>query len=78
MALFIGQSEDRSELQQRLNAELQDRAKKKTELENKPLPDGVNDSNYLRETTITSSFAWVWVVLSIISCVAIVAFVIYS
>ena len=34
MALFLRQDDDRSELQQRLSAELQEKARKKAEIEN--------------------------------------------
>lgn len=71
MALYVRQSDDRSELQKRLATELQEKAKKKAlEAER---PDGVSDSNYLEHTKQTTSLAWVWVLIGI----AIVALVIY-
>jgi hypothetical protein len=61
MALFVRQDENRSELQQRLATELQDRAKKKAE--EAELPDGVTDSQYLKGTKEGSSLLWVWLVI---------------
>jgi hypothetical protein len=55
------QSDTRSQLQDKLAKELQDRAKQKA-LETE-MPDGVADSAYLKDTKSTSSLAWVWVVI---------------
>lgn len=61
MSLHMKQSDTRSQLQDKLAKELQDRAKQKA-LETE-LPDGVTDSAYLKGTKSTSSLAWVWVVI---------------
>lgn len=65
MALFIRQNEDRSKLQERLAAELNEKAKKRAE-NDAALPDGVTDSQYLKDTKSTTSLAWVWVALLLI------------
>lgn len=57
------QNETRSELQKRVAAELQDKAKKKA-LETEQ-PDGVTDSAYLKDTKQTTSLAWAWVLIAI-------------
>lgn len=62
MALFIRQNEERSELQQRLAAELQEKARKKAIGEQ---PDGVTDSAYLKDTKSTTSLAWVWIAITV-------------
>ena len=62
MALFITQDSDRSELQKRLETELQEKLKKRAELENKT-PDGVEDSAYMEGKKSTTSIAWVWFLL---------------
>lgn len=70
MALFIRQNEDRSKLQERLAAELQERAKQRAA--NQAGPDGVDDTEYMKNTKQTTSLAWVWisiVVLVIVACV---------
>lgn len=76
MALFIRQNEDRSKLQERLAAELQERAKKRAESD-AGLPDGVEDSQYIKNTKTTTSLAWVWVVI-VAAAVAATAFIIIS
>lgn len=63
MALFVKQTETRSELQQRIAAELQERAKQKARQDD--LPDGVADSNYIKNTKQTTSLAWVWALIGL-------------
>jgi hypothetical protein len=74
MGLFIRQDDNRSELQRRLAAELNEKARKRAELENQPLPDGVNDSAYVKDTQATSRFAWVWILLILVGVVAAIIF----
>lgn len=76
MALYVRQSDDRSELQKRLAAELQDKAKKKA-LET-DRPDGVTDSNYLEQTKQTTGLAWVWALLAVIVIGVLIYIVIQS
>lgn len=61
MALFIRQDENRSQLQERLAAELQARAKERDEIGNHP--DGVKDAEYMRNTQQTSRLAWLWILI---------------
>lgn len=77
MALFIRQNDERSELQQRLAAELQERAKTKANIGDKPPRDGVEDSEYLRDTKTTTSLAWVWIIIVIVICFIVVGTIIY-
>lgn len=65
MALFIRQNEDRSKLQERLAAELREKAKTQA-ANNNDRPDGIVDSDYLRDTKTTTSLAWVWIVIALI------------
>lgn len=65
MSLYMKQNETQSELQKRVAAELQDKAKKRKALEDAELPDGVTDSAYLKDTKSTTSLAWVWVLIAI-------------
>jgi hypothetical protein len=62
MALFIQQNDNRSKLQEKLAAELQDKMKKRAEID-KTLPDGIEDSAYLKDTKKTTSLAWVWILI---------------
>jgi hypothetical protein len=66
MALFVNQNSSRTKLQEQLAAELTERAKQKAKLEDADRPDGVTDSNYLKDTKTTTSLAWVWIAIVII------------
>ena len=65
MSLYMKQNETQSELQKRVAAELQDKAKKKKALEDTELPDGVTDSAYLKDTKSTTSLAWAWILIAL-------------
>ena len=78
MALFVNQENTRSKLQERLAAELSEKAKKRAQDEAADLPDGVKDSNYLKDTKQTTSLAWVWALLGIIAIGVTIYFVIQS
>jgi len=75
MALFVRQDENRSELQQRLATELQDRARKKAE--EADLPDGVTDSQYIKGTKQTTGLFGVWLVVAAVA-IGIVIFLIIT
>ncbi len=75
MALFVNQNSNRSKLQERLAAELAEKAKKQSQLENTP-PDGVDDSQYIEGTKTTTSLAWVWVLIVLFAVGAAVAYMI--
>ncbi len=62
MALFIQQNDNRTKLQERLETELRDKAKARADVD-ATLPDGVEDSNYLKGTKKTTTLAWIWIVL---------------
>ncbi len=64
MSLFIHQNDTRTELQKRLVAELQERNKQKTATAD--LPDGVTDSQYLKDTTSTTGKLWIWIVVGLV------------
>lgn len=70
MALFIRQSEDRSKLQERIAAELQERAKQRAASADRP--DGVDDSQYIKGTKQTTSLAWVWILIIILAIGALI------
>jgi hypothetical protein len=71
MSLFVNQNSNRTKLQEKLAAELQEKARQRAKLEDADRPDGVSDSNYLKDTKTTTSLAWVWIVI-IIAVAAIV------
>lgn len=76
MALFIRQNDNRSQLQERLAAELQEKAKRKAEQAD--LPDGVSDSNFVKDTKQTTSLAWLWIIISIFMIGLVVWLVVQS
>lgn len=59
MALYLKQNDTRSELQKRVAAGLQEKAKQ-TALQ-QDIPDGVDDSQFIKGTTETGRYAWVWI-----------------
>ncbi|HMM62074.1 MAG TPA: hypothetical protein PKC86_00790 [Candidatus Saccharibacteria bacterium] len=65
MALFIRQDEQRSKIQDRITAELQEKARQKA-LETER-PDGVKDSAYIKNTQSTTNFAWIWIIIGVIA-----------
>lgn len=71
MALFVNQENTRTKLQQRIAAELAEKAKKKAAEGDGELPDGVDDSAYLEHSKKTTSLAWAWIIIAI-AAVAIV------
>ena len=70
MALFIRQDENRSQLQEKLAAELREKAKARAARED-DRPDGVDDSQYLVGTKKTTSLAWAWIVVVVLIIIAI-------
>lgn len=66
MALFVRQDDNRSELQQRVAKELQEKARQRAE-HTDTRPDGIEDSNYLENTKTTTSLAWVWILIVLLA-----------
>ena len=73
MSLFINQENTRTKLQQRIAADLAEKAKNKAQFGEPEQPDGVEDSAYLKNTKRTTSLAWAWALIAI----AIVATIIW-
>lgn len=76
MALFLKQDTQRSELQQRIATELQEKAKRKSTESDQP--DGVTDSAYLKDTKSTTSLAWIWAVIVAFAVGALVFYIVLS
>ena len=76
MALFIPSHEHQSDLQKKLAAELQEKAKNKAREDE--VPDGVNDSAYIKGTKQTSRGAWIWIVGLFFLLIAIIWLVVSS
>ena len=60
MGLFVNQQDQRSELQERIAAELREKAKASS-LQEKATMDGVDDIRYLEGTKQTTTLAWAWI-----------------
>lgn len=69
MALFVKQNETQTEYQKKIAAELQERARKKAEGD---LPDGVDDSQFIKGTKKTTGLAGVWLAVFVIFIVALI------
>jgi len=76
MGLYVKQSDTRSQLQEKLAQELQDRAREKAKQAD--LPDGVDDSAYIQGTELSGKFGWVWIVVIAAIVVAAIWLVIIS
>lgn len=59
MALFLKQDDQRSELQKRIAAELNRKAGEKHKITKSP--DGVDDSQFVKNTASMNKAAWIWV-----------------
>ncbi len=75
MGLFVQQNSERTRLQERITAELNEKAKKKA-LGDTERPDGIDDSAYIENTKQTTSLAWVWIVIVMAVVIASIYFMI--
>lgn len=75
MGQYLNQRDNRSELQQRLDAELRAKAAARKEADS-DRPDGVSDSAYIEHTKVTTSLDWAWVLIGIIG-LAVIGYFIY-
>ena len=73
MGLFVNQQDQRSELQERIAAELREKAKASS-LQEKATMDDVYDIRYLEGTKQTTTLAWAWILIAIMAGVVIVMF----
>ena len=76
MGLYVKQNQNRTELQERIAAEMQEKARKKAEPAERP--DGVDDSRYIEGTKTTTSLAFVWLIIGIAAIIVTIWLVIAS
>lgn len=76
MGLYVRQDQSRTELQERIAAELQEKAKNRTKQQD--APDGVDDSTYIEGTKRTTSLAWAWLLIGVATVVIIIWLVVES
>ncbi len=71
------QDENRSELQKRVAQQLTEKAKKK-DPNPADLPDGVDDSAYMKNTKQTSGLAALWIAIVVIGVGALIWYIVAS
>lgn len=74
MGQYLNQKDNRTELQQRLDAELRAKMAAKAKQE-RAGPDGVHDSAFIEGTKPTTSLAWAWALIFIMALVALGVFI---
>lgn len=82
MGRYLEQTEARSELQQRIAADLRAKAAAKAKQEGAgdagyyDAPDGIDDSQYIKGTKATTTLAPVWLIIFIAAVVIFISFVV--
>ena len=76
MALYVRQDQKRSELQERITSELQEKAKRQAEIADRP--DGIDDSKYIEGTKKTTGLALVWLIVAVVAIGVVLWLVISS
>ena len=69
MGIMVEGNEERSKLQERISADLRERARKSSKDEDVDLVEG---SEYLKGTKKTNKFSWIWFVLVGLAVVALI------
>ncbi|MCB9820188.1 hypothetical protein H6796_02725 [Candidatus Nomurabacteria bacterium] len=64
MGLYLKQESQRSKLQERVAADLAEKARQRAAADNDS-PDGVADSAYMKDKKVTTSLGLVWVIVAI-------------
>ena len=75
MGMFLNQQESRSELQERIAAELKAKAEQKAKLENAPKHDEIEDSAYVEGYKRTTTLAPVWLLIFIAAILVFIYFI---
>lgn len=78
MGIIYNQESNRSDLQKRLAQELSEKAKNKNLDPADTLPDGVDDSAFVKDTKQTTSLAWLWLLIVIAGVAALLWFFVAS
>ena len=75
MGLFLNQQDKRSELQERIAADLREKAMRTSKTEDSDW-DVAKDAAYLEGTKETTSLGWAWIVITILALGVIIGFII--
>lgn len=78
MGIIYNQESNRSDLQKRVAQELSEKAKNKNLDPADKLPDGVDDSAFVKDTKQTTSLAWLWLLIVIVGVAALLWFFVAS
>lgn len=71
MGIMINKEDNKNvDLERRISADL--RAKAVETFDDGEVTDFASDSEYVRETTKTNRFAWVWIVLIVLAIISLV------
>lgn len=70
---MINKQDQRSELQEKIAAELREKAKR-TQLHDDAVMDGVDDMRYLEHTKQTTTLGWAWILIIFMAIVVIAMF----
>ena len=71
MGIIVNKEDNKNEdLERRISADL--RAKAVETFDDGEVTDFANDSEYVRDTTKTNRFAWVWIVLIVLAIISLV------
>lgn len=75
MGLFVNQQNKRSDLQERIAADLKEKASRAKMLEDGEV-DGVDDSRYIEGTKKTTTLAWAWMLIVLMAVGVVILFLI--
>lgn len=79
MGLYVRKDEQRSKLQERIAADLREKARASAEDDKKPpVIDGVEDSGYMQNTRSSSQLLGVWLALLVIGVGVIIMLIVRS
>ena len=74
MGIMLNKEDDNVELTERINADL--RRKMAETVAGEATTDFASDSEYLKETTATGKFSWIWIVLVILALASLIFIII--
>ena len=83
MGRYYEQNESRSQLQQKIAADLRAKAAARAKSEGEPNPydverDGIEDSEYIKGTKKTTTLAWAWLAIFFMVIAIFIMFVVRS
>ena len=77
MAVIVTKRNHDTELQKRIQADMDQKMAAKGKKRDAGEPDLVEDSEYLRETKKTGRFGWVWLVLIVLAIISLISIFVF-